>query len=195
MVEVTTNDHPPADALVLVDLQDDYFSDDTLDAVRAGLVRVCNGLAAAAHEAGTPVIEVRTVHDATGSTWALNMVEDGQGMAIEGTSGVAPLPELDLGQTVRVSKTRDSAFHQTVLVGVLARLGVRTIALGGVSTESCVMSTATDAYAHDVRVLLVEDAIGCVDDAWHDASLAQLHRRFRQPVLGAEQVRFRRPAR
>src|SRR5215218_9079027 len=94
-------------ALVIVDLQVDYFNDSELERCRDDLVAACNALAERASAAGAPVIEVRTEHSRDRSTWALNMRDDGRGMVIEGTPGAAPVPSLRTEGAITVTKTRD----------------------------------------------------------------------------------------
>jgi nicotinamidase-related amidase len=176
-------------ALVIIDMQDDFFADPELERCREDLVGSCNLLIDRARAAGVTVIEVRTVHAPDGSTWALNMREDGQGMVIAGTPGaerVAGLHEPD----VVVEKTRDSAFHRTDLADVLRDRGVGHLVLCGVSTESCIAATAISAYAEDLRVTLVQDATASVDEEQHERTLALLHAQYRQPVARAADVSF-----
>ena len=64
--------HPnvaPADALVLIDLQEDFFDDPELKRCRADVSDACNLLVDRARAAGAPVVVVRTVHAADRSTW------------------------------------------------------------------------------------------------------------------------------
>lgn len=180
-----------ADALVVIDLQEDYFQDPELGRCRASLVERCTALARDAHAAGAPVIEVHTVHAPDRSTWTIDMREDDEGVVIDGTPGSERLTELDLTPTVVVHKTRDSAFFGTDLVEHLR--GVRRPALVGVSTESCVRATAADAYAHDLRSVLVADATASVDASEHDEVLRRLHEQYRLPVVEASGVRFVAP--
>jgi nicotinamidase-related amidase len=174
-------------ALVLIDLQNDFFANDELALCRADLVQTCNGLVERAHRAGVLVVEVHTVHEADGSTWALNMRDDDQGMAIRGTEGAAPVPGL-LGGQVTLEKTRDSAFHRTDLERLLARHGIERIVLAGVSTESCISATATDAYARDLRVTLVSDATASMNREWHVRTLSGLTQLYRQAVVESSAV-------
>jgi nicotinamidase-related amidase len=176
-------------ALVLIDLQYDYFADDELERCRDDLVKACNLLIERARAAGAPVVEAQTVHKHDRSTWALNMLADDQGMAFEGSRGAERLDELDEADHV-VVKTRDSAFHDTGLAEWLAEHGVDRLVLTGVSTESCIAATATDAYAHDLRVVLVEDATASVEWELHDQTLARLKAQYRQDVVRADDVRF-----
>lgn len=176
-------------ALLVIDLQYDYFADDELERCRDDLVEACNLLIERARAAGAPVLEARTVHKRDKSTWALNMLEDDQGMALEGTRGAERLDELEEPDHV-VMKTRDSAFHDTGLFEWLDQRGIERLVLAGVSTESCIAATAADAYAHDIRVVLVEDATASVEWEQHDQTLARLKEQYRQDVVKAEDVSF-----
>ena len=180
-----------ADALVVIDLQEDYFQDPELRRCRRPIVERCAALARAAHAAGAPVVEVQTVHAPDRSTWTIDMLYDGQGVVIDGTPGAERLFELELEPDVMVRKTRDSAFFGTDLAEHLR--GVRCPALVGVSTESCVRATASDAYAHDLRSVLVADATASVDASEHDEVLRRLHEQYRLPVVGSADVRFVAP--
>lgn len=176
-------------ALLLIDLQNDYFADDELERCREDLLDACNLLVRAAREAGAPVVEVQTVHRTDKSTWALNMLDDDQGMALEGTEGAARLDGL-VDPDHLIVKTRDSAFFGTGLTDWLREREVDRLVLAGVSTESCIAATATDAYARDLRAVLVEDATASVRWSLHDETLARLKEQYRQDVVRAADVRF-----
>jgi nicotinamidase-related amidase len=180
-------------ALVVIDLQNDYFNDDELARCRDDVLERCNQLIRAARDAGSLVVEVQTVHARDKSTWALNMLDDDKGMAIEGTAGAQRLDGL-LEPDVCILKTRDSAFHGTTLEEVLRKRGVGQLVLAGVSTESCIAATATEAYAHDLRVVLVADATASVEWRLHDETLERLQKQYRHQVMYADDVRFDRPA-
>jgi nicotinamidase-related amidase len=184
--------HRPWQGVVMVDMQVDFFNDPELERCREDLVAACNRVVDAALERGLPVVEVRTVHDPGGSTWALNMVDDGAGMTEEGTPGAEPVAGLHHagareGITL-VTKTRDSAFHDTDLSGVLDREDVDAFLLCGVSTESCIASTATEAYARDLCVGIVLDATASVRWDLHDHTISSLREQYRQPALEADRA-------
>jgi nicotinamidase-related amidase len=184
----------PAQALVIIDMQVDYFNDSELEKCRDDLVTACNTLVERAVAAGAPVIEVRTEHRPDRSTWALNMREDDSGMVIEGTPGAEPVPSLSTGDAVTVIKTRDSAFFRTGLEDVLTAHGVESIALAGVSTESCIATTAADAYARDLRVVLVDEAVASIDPDLNRRTQEQLEQQYRQPTLALGEVEFAPPS-
>ena len=176
-------------ALLVIDMQNDFFVDDELERCREDLTKACNDLIARARDAGVPVVEVQTVHKHDKSTWALNMLEDDQGMSLAGSEGVQRINGLQAGDDV-IPKTRDSAFFGTDLEQRLKESGVERLVLCGVSTESCIAATATDAYARNLRVTLVEDATASIEWAQHDQTLARLKEQYRQDVLSAADVDF-----
>ena len=176
-------------ALLVIDLQNDYFNDAELARCRDDVLDKSNRLIRAARDAGSQVVEVQTVHAADRSTWTLNMLDDGRGMAIEGTEGAQRLAGL-LEPDLCIVKHRDSAFHETELADWLRDREVDRLVLAGVSTESCIAATATDAYARDLRVVLVDDATASVEWRLHDEALARLEKQYRQAVVSAADVRF-----
>jgi len=184
-----------AHALVIVDMQVEYFEDEALAECRPKLVEGCNAAVRLARASGAPVFEVRTIHQPDRSTWSLNMLEDDSGMVIEGSGGDLPLPDLDTSEAIVIAKTRDSAFYETRLEAMLRKRGVDAIALCGISTESCIAMTAGDAYARDLQVILVEEALASVEPASHDHTLARLADQYRQPTASVEELRFVRPER
>ena len=173
-------------------MQVDFFNDPELERCRDDLIAACNTVIDGALDRGLPVVEVRTLHAPDHSTWALNMVDDGEGLTEEGTPGAEPVDGLHhAGTTPGVTllpKTRDSAFYGTDLEELLRREGVQSFLLCGVSTESCIAATAVDAYARDFAVALVEDGTASVRWDLHDHTLDSLRAQYRQPVVPAEQA-------
>jgi nicotinamidase-related amidase len=189
---VATERHRAWQAVVMVDMQRDFFADPELERCREDLTAACNAVVVAALARGLVVVEVRTVHREDGSTWSLNMNDDRAGMTIDGTPGADPIEGLvsaaeHAGITL-VTKTRDSAFHDTDLAAHLDEQGVTALLLCGVSTESCIAATATEAYARDLAVGIVLDATASVRWDLHDHALDSLREQYRQPALYAADV-------
>ena len=61
---------------------------------------------------------------------------------------------------VVIEKTRHSAFFQTDLEGVLRTWGTRDVLLAGFTTNVCMLATAFDAVARDLRLTLLADLSG-----------------------------------
>jgi nicotinamidase-related amidase len=120
------------------------------------------------------------------------MREDDSGMVIAGTPGADPVPGLRTDGATVVIKTRDSAFFRTELEDLLS--GIETIALAGVSTESCIATTAADAYARDLRVILVDEAVASIDPDLNRRTQQQLAQQYRQPTVSLDDVAFQAPA-
>lgn len=94
---------------------------------------------------------------------------------VQGTEDVELVPELvPRADELVVDKTRYSAFWGTPLRSRLAEREVRTVVLCGVTTNVCVAATARDAFAHDLRVVVAEDATADVTPDLHDAALRSI---------------------
>lgn len=166
-------------ALLIIDMQNDFFDDPALERFRPRLTEACNRLSDGARAAGRPVLEIQTVHQHDRSTCALNMREDDQGMALVGSRGVQRVAGLAPGDIV-IEKTRDSAFHRTDLRCRLRDLGVSEVVVAGVSTESCIAMTCAEAYAWDLRATIGRDATASPDPGQHQDVLRRLGSLYRQ---------------
>lgn len=167
------NERMTRDALLLVDLQNAFFNEEGLDTQEQELTAAANRLSQAAIEAELPVFVVTTVHSRDTSTWTLNMLEAGEGFLFFDEQGTEVISGVNTDQTTRIEKTRDSAFFATDLHLRLTNLHVDRIVLAGVSTHGCISQTARDAYALNIRTLIIGDATA---DARHDYHEAQLQR-------------------
>lgn len=160
-------------------MQRSFFETDPLKGRLHDLVSRCNTLTAWAREHDVPVVVVRTQHARDRSTWTISMQEDDAGFLLEGDDDAQFLTELDVEGATELVKTRDSAFHETDLRSRLRRLGVNQLVITGVSTHTCVGTTAADAYANDLDVVLVDDAIASHREELHEVTLAVLCEEFR----------------
>ncbi|WP_068324345.1 cysteine hydrolase family protein [Janibacter terrae] len=173
-------------AVLAIDLQEAFFEDPSLAARRETLVARCRQVLRWAEREQLPVVTVRTVHQRDRSTWTITMLEDDQGYLFEGDDHTACLGELDLSAATQVVKTRDDAFVGTDLEETLRGLGVEALVVIGVSTHSCVLLTAAHAFAVDLEVVLVRDAIASHRPELHELTLDALRDEYRFPVLSAD---------
>ena len=86
---------------------------------------------------------------------------------------LTPLP----GEIV-VRKHRSSAFWGTNIELLLRSKDIRTVVVGGCTTEGCVESTARDAMFCDHYVVIADDCVGSDDKEQHDASMLLMSHRF-----------------
>lgn len=173
----------PKYALLVIDMQTAYFNNDALERRRSPLVKACNELITQAAKQNLPVINIVTQHVRDKTTWTLNMLDDGEGYLFEGDQETAAVDGLELTGATTIVKTRDSAFYGTELNSLLHEEGVEAVILAGVSTHSCIMQTAADAYAHNLRVILARDAIASHDPAFEGMTYKLLAQEYRQPAF------------
>jgi nicotinamidase-related amidase len=79
---------------------------------------------------------------------------------IEGSPGTQIIPELYReGDYVIDNKKRLDCFYGTDLRQLLQTLGVRSVALMGINTNTCVLNTAFSAFNFDYRVVVLADCV------------------------------------
>jgi nicotinamidase-related amidase len=77
-----------------------------------------------------------------------------------------------------ITKRQWGAFHGTELDLQLRRRGVRTIVLGGISTNIGVESTARSAYEHGYAQIFVEDAMASNSAEAHEFAIKNIFPRI-----------------
>lgn len=157
-----TGDFRPGDALLVVDVQNDFCPGGALpipDGDR--VVPVLNEWIAAASEQGIPVYASRDWHPirhpsfvSEGGSWPPHCIQD--------TTGAAFHPELELPSDVvkvvkgtRFDQDQYSAFDQTGLHARLQRDGVRRLWVGGLAQDVCVCASVLDARGLGYEVILI----------------------------------------
>lgn len=114
--------------------------------------------------------------------------------ADEWPEAYAPRPEDRI-----VLKNKPSCFFQTPLDTFLRYDGVDTLVVCGISTSGCVRSGAVDAFSHNFRTILVEQACGDRSPSAHKANLFDMDMKFCDVetldyVVGELRARFGRRA-
>jgi nicotinamidase-related amidase len=91
---------------------------------------------------------------------------------VEGSWEAELVDELDVHEDdLVVEKHTYDAFHETELDGWLSARGVDDLAVCGTLANVCVLHTAGSAGLRDYRPVLVEDAIGAIEDDHHEYAL------------------------
>ena len=183
MADVPRNDT----ALLVIDMQNGFchpdgsFAQLDLDITMCTeAINGCARLVEAARAAGVPVIFTRYVYRSDYANGGVLVHELLPALAevkslAAGTWDAELVDELEpqAGDFV-IDKARYSAFYGTGLEPVLTSLGVRSLVIGGVTTNMCVETTARDASQRDYRVFVVRDATGELDPARHELALGTL---------------------
>lgn len=159
------------DALVLVDVQNDFLPGGSLAVSRGdAILPKLDAYLALARAARIPVFATRDFHPPNhcsfrerNGPWPPHCVE--------GTPGAELSPSLHLPEGSRIidkgsDPERDaySGFDGTDLDASLRELGIERIFVGGLATEYCVLETVRDARALGYEVVLLEDATMAIED-------------------------------
>ena len=160
----------PGDALIVVDVQNDFLPGGVLAVPGGGgVIEPLNGYIQQFARLRLPVFATRDWHPREhcsfrqhGGRWPPHCVA--------GTQGAKFPSELQLPPEVRViSKATQpeadaySGFQGTDLAPQLRDLGCRRVFIGGLATEYCVRATVLDARAAGLQVVVLADAIRALD--------------------------------
>jgi hypothetical protein len=107
-----------------------------------------------------------------------------------GSAGTAIMPGLlKVGDSVIDTKKRYDCFIGTDLEFRLKSLGINTIFMTGINTNSCVLATAIAANVRDYSVVVIEDCVDTMDTRdHHEAALLCLRTAFGVTMVAQEAV-------
>jgi len=160
----------PGDALIVVDLQNDFLPGGALG-VRGGdqVIPVLNGYLAAFAASGFPVFATRDWHPADhcsfkarGGPWPPHCIAHTQGAALASLLQL-PCSVSIISKAASADADAYSGFQGTDLDRQLKALGATRLLIGGLATDYCVLNTVRDALALGYQVLLLTDAIRAVN--------------------------------
>ena len=177
-------------ALLVVDVQRDFADPELLAswgveapglAAVAAAIERCGALVDAARASGVPVIWIELAYDPsrpwrssawlrTGSTEA----DTSDFPCVAGSPGAEWWGLSPATGERRVQKRFYSGFLGTGLAALLDELGTGWVTIAGLTTECCILATATDAAQHDLPVVVVADATAAYTASLHEAALENL---------------------
>jgi nicotinamidase/pyrazinamidase len=160
----------PGDALIVVDVQNDFLPGGALGVPHGDIVVApLNPLIDAWSARGLSVYVTRDWHPPNHCSFA------GQGgpwpvHCVAGTPGAEFSPDLHIpnGTTIvsKATTAQDEAysvFKGTGLQQQLRTAGVKRVVLGGLATDYCVRFSGADAHAAGLDVVVLQDAVCAVD--------------------------------
>ncbi|PSP95093.1 cysteine hydrolase [Halobacteriales archaeon QS_4_62_28] len=167
---------PARTALVVVDMQNGFcHPDGSLYAPNSeAVIGPCADLVERARQAGASVVFTRDVHPPEQFEDAHYYDEfDRWGEhVLEGSWETELVEELTpAGDELVVVKHTYDAFHETQLDGWLDAHGIDDLVICGTLANVCVLHTAGSAGLRDFRPVLVEDAIGCIQEDHREYAL------------------------
>ena len=168
-------------AVLVVDMQVDFFAHARLAKNRAQLAMNVNELTQLARSCGAPVIWVKTEYEPDLHDASLEVKNKAIRVVIQGSAGAGLLPELYIADSdLTLTKKRYSAFFGTALESLLTARDCSRIVVAGVNTHACIRSTVVDAYQRDLEVILPR---GCFDS--HDAEHHEISLRYMEGKLAS----------
>lgn len=160
---------PATTALVIIDLQRGIAGGTTLPHPASLVVENAARLARACRDAGVLVILVRVDPGADGVLFPRVTADVPRPAFNVGSNWAELVPELGASERdVVVTKHQPNAFFGTDLEIHLARRGIRTIILGGISTNIGVEATARAAQERGYDQIFVEDAMAAREADLHE---------------------------
>ena len=163
-------------ALIVIDLQNDYFPDGKYPLWNSeAVLDNCVAAIERAHALDMPVILVQHVADSSKGI-APFFNAGSEGMAIHPRI-LAAAPQAP----VVVKRAADS-FHQTSLQATLDELGIHQLLLCGMMTQNCVTHTALSRAADKYEVAVLADCCTTVDQMLHAIALNALSIRVPLPT-------------
>ncbi|MCD2203276.1 cysteine hydrolase family protein [Halobacterium sp. KA-6] len=185
---------PDSTAVVVVDVQNGFChpegslyapaSDEVVDPVTS--------LVSRAREAGASIVYTRDVHPPEqfeGNHYYDEFERWGEHV-VEGTWDAQLHDRLDVrNEDYVVEKHTYDAFYQTGLEGHLDTYGIDDVLVCGTLANVCVLHTAGSAGLRDYRPVLVEDAIGYIEEEHREYALDHADWLFGE-VLDRDEVAF-----
>jgi nicotinamidase-related amidase len=89
-----------------------------------------------------------------------------------------------------VLKPMHSGFYRTPLDVLLQKLGARKLILCGLTTDSCVLFTANDAYLRDFGILVPEDCSTALSKRRHAQALGQMRNTLHADTNASRKIDF-----
>jgi len=166
---------PKTTALVLIDLQQGILGYPLVPISGEDLVKQGKALAGQFRKAGAPVVLVNVAW-ADDFADALHAPVDYSTHPEGGLpAGFATLADgLAAPGDILITKRQWGAFTGTELDLQLRRRGVRTIVLGGVSTNMGVESTARQAWEFNYEVVIARQATTSINGEMHDFAMSRI---------------------
>jgi len=159
-------------AILVIDIVNDTLKRDTyLSRAIRGYLPALNQFLAQARQAGHRIVFCTDSFRESDPLFQGRM----KPYSIEGTRGAEVAAEIIQGpDDVWLPKPRWSAFFKTDLDRRLRQWGVTTVAVAGVTTHYCVLSTAMDAFAHDFKTVILKDLCASFSGEVHNTALENL---------------------
>lgn len=158
---------PDRDALILVDVQNDFCPGGALPVPEGD--KVVPALNALLHRGKAFAVATRDWHPPThcsftpqGGPWPVHCVAGTPGAEFHPALATDRVAHV-ISKATRPEEEAYSGFQGTGLADLLRKRGIRRVFVGGLATDYCVKATALDAAKSGFEVTVLEDAIRGVE--------------------------------
>ncbi len=178
-------------ALVIIDMVKDYFREENnypITPLARAIIKPINHLIDGFRDRNLPVIFSTDAFNEDDFIFKSRMHPH----ALVGTEGaeiVADLKRQD--EDLWLPKPRFSAFFNTGFAEILKEQQISRIAVAGIATNFCVLTTAMDALCHDLQAVIVDDCSAAFSPEVHEQCLAAYRRNPLYPlfqIMSAEEL-------
>ena len=176
----TETTHPrPGDALIVVDVQNDFLPGGTLGVADGDAVLpVLNEYLARFAQEGLSIYATRDWHPrdhcsfrGQGGPWPPHCIADSDGANF--AAGLQlPSTTHVISKATTAERDAYSGFEGTDLDRQLREAGLHRLWIGGLATDYCVLNTVRDALQRGYEVMLLTDAVRAVNVQPHDGEAA-----------------------
>lgn len=178
-------------ALIIIDMQKDFFKKEELERQKQTLVNNINDLISIFRKQKVPIIWIKQTWKPDLSDAHLGNKKSGEKLVIEGTEGNQLLDKLDYRDDDHlVIKKRYSGFFKTTLENLLNKLKADTLVVCGINTHACVRMTVIDAYQRDYEVIVAKDCVGSYNKEHHDVSMSYFSPTIAQIKSNKDIIKF-----
>jgi nicotinamidase/pyrazinamidase len=189
----------PGDALVIVDVQNDFCPGGTL-AIENGddVLPVLNRWIEAAAAKRVPIYASRDWHPAghisfvqQGGLWPPHCIQDSDGARFHPQLQL-PDSAVKITKGVRFDQDQNSVFDQTGLGDDLRRKCIKRLWVGGLAEDACVLATVLDALREGFGVVVIADATRPISAAAGEKARSEMQRagaRFEMTTVDSRQAR------
>lgn len=149
----------------------------------------------ACRERSVPVFYTKAMDQVTTTTlgaWGWKKTDDSNAAAAADWQRANSIPDPIApasGDTV-IQKTKPSAFFATPLASYLIAAGIDTLIVTGTTTSGCVRATVIDAFSHNYRTIVAEDAVFDRGDVPHRLNLFDMHAKYADVLPTDDVLRY-----
>ncbi len=169
--------------LIIIDMVKDYFVDAKgypITPLAREIIPPINWMILKFREKGLPVIFSTDAFQEDDFIFKSRMHPH----AIAGTEGAEVVGELDMQrEDLWLPKPRFSAFFDTGLEKNLKEQGITQVAVAGIATNFCVLTTVMDALCYDFKAVIIEDCTTAFSREIHNQTLAAYRKNPLYPLF------------